>query len=159
MGSRESFKSDLSWGERWEKIISIYLAINGVDNIEFNKDNKWDIKGVKDCKTISFEVKSDRYKNTGNMAIEISDAGKPSGVSVSKADMFIYNYTNLDEKNIYLFFISLPLLKNILKDNIKSLARVYGGDDKESEMILLPMKEYKKYFTLRKIPKVDWESI
>ena len=133
--------------------------INGVKNVQFNQDNKWDITGVKNFKPISFEIKSDKYENTGNMAIEISDAGKPSGISVSKADMFIYNYTNLDDKYVYLFFISMSLLKDILKKNIKSLKRVYGGDDKESEMILIPMSEYKKHFTLRKIPKVDWESI
>ena len=156
--SRDNFKGDLSWGEKWEHIVGMYMMLSGLSNLSFNKDYKWDIKGTKDGKTLSFEIKSDRYKNTGNMALEIRDAGKSSGISKSEADIFIYNYTNLDDKYVYLFFIEMSLLRQILKDNCKSLKIVYGGDDKEAEIILLPMKDYKQHFTLRKIPKADWES-
>ena len=156
MSSRENFRGDLSWGEKWERIIGMYMSISGLDNISFNKDYKWDIKGIKDSKDITFEIKGDRYKNTGNMALEIKDAGKPSGISKSEADMFIYNYTNLDDNFIYLFFIEMPKLRRILKDNYSNLRIVNGGDNDEAEIILLPMKDYKSHFTMRKIPKVSW---
>jgi len=156
MSSRENFRSDLSWGEKWEYCISIYMMFNGLENISYNNDYRWDVKVLKEGKELTFEIKSDRYKNTGNMALEIRDAGKASGISKSEADIFIYNYTNLDDKFAYLFFIEMPKLRQILKDNYSDLKIVNGGDNNEAEIILLPMKDYKEHFDLRKIPKVSW---
>ena len=122
----------------------------------YNNDSRYDIKGVYKSNVTKFEIKSDRYKNTGNMALEIYDNGKLSGISVSEADVFIYNYTNLSELYVYLFFIPLSELKKVLKDNESKLNIIKGGDDKEASIILLPMAEYKEYFKVVKLPKVEW---
>jgi len=155
MGTR-LWRKDLAWGERWERVIGLYLFFNGVSEITYNNDNLYDIKGVYKSNVTKFEIKSDRYKNTGNMALEIYDNGKLSGISVSEADVFIYNYTNLSELYVYLFFIPLSELKKVLKDNESTLRVIKGGDDKEASIILLPMAEYKKYFKVVKLPKVEW---
>ena len=122
----------------------------------YNNDSRYDIKGVYKSNVTKFEIKSDRYKNTGNMALEIYDNGKLSGISVSEADVFIYNYTNISELYVYLFFIPLVELKKVLKDNESKLNIIKGGDDKEASIILLPMAEYKEYFKVVKLPKVEW---
>lgn len=150
------WRGDLKWGERWERIIGLYLFLNGVSEIEYNNDSRFDIKGFKGHTPISFEIKSDKYHNTGNMALEISDAGKLSGISISEADVFIYNYTNISENYVFLFFIPLNRLKEILKDNESKLNIIKGGDNREASIILLPMAEYKKFFKLVKLPKIDW---
>ena len=150
------WRKDLAWGERWERVIGLYLFFNGVSEMTYNNDSRYDIKGVYKSNVTKFEIKSDRYKNTGNMALEIYDNGKLSGISVSEADVFIYNYTNISELYVYLFFIPLSELKKVLKDNESTLRIIKGGDDKEASIILLPMAEYKKYFKVVKLPKVEW---
>jgi len=147
---------DLAWGERWERVIGLYLFFNGVSEMTYNNDSRYDIKGVYKSNVTKFEIKSDRYKNTGNMALEIYDNGKLSGISVSEADVFIYNYTNISELYVYLFFIPLVELKKVLKDNESKLNIIKGGDNKETSIILLPMAEYKEYFKVVKLPKVEW---
>ena len=149
-------EKDLAWGERWERVIGLYLFFNGVSEMTYNNDSRYDIKGVYKSNVTKFEIKSDRYKNTGNMALEIYDNGKLSGISVSEADVFIYNYTNISELYVYLFFIPLVELKKVLKDNESKLNIIKGGDDKEASIILLPMAEYKEYFKVVKLPKVEW---
>ena len=150
------WRGDLKWGEKWERIIGLYLYLNGISDIEYNNDSRFDIKGFKGSTPISFEVKSDKYRNTGNMALEISDAGKLSGISISEADMFIYNYTNISDKFVFWFFIPLIELKQLLKDEFDSLRIINGGDNKESVMVLLPMAQYKKHFKVVNIPKIEW---
>ena len=150
------WKKDLAWGERWERVIGLYLFFNGVSEMTYNNDSRYDIKGVYKSNVTKFEIKSDRCKNTGNMALEIYDNGKLSGISVSEADVFIYNYTNISELYVYLFFIPLVELKKVLKDNESKLNIIKGGDDKEASIILLPMAEYKEYFKVVKLPKVEW---
>ena len=150
------WRKDLAWGERWERVIGLYLFFNGVSNITYNNDNRYDIKGVYKSNVTKFEIKSDRYKNTGNMALEIKDNDKPSGISVSEADVFVYNYTNISDIYVYIFFIPLVELKKVLRDNQSKLKIIKGGDDKEASIILLPMAEYKKYFKVVKLPKVEW---
>ena len=155
MGTR-LWRKDLAWGERWERVIGLYLFFNGVSNITYNNDNRYDIKGVYKSNVTKFEIKSDRYKNTGNMALEVKDNDKPSGISVSEADIFVYNYTNISDIYVYIFFIPLVELKKVLRDNQSKLKIIKGGDDKEASIILLPMAEYKKYFKVVKLPKVEW---
>lgn len=150
------WRKDLTWGERWERVIGLYLFFNGISEMTYNNDSRYDIKGVYKSNVTKFEIKSDRYKNTGNMALEIYDNGKLSGISVSEADVFIYNYTNISELYVYLFFIPLVELKKVLKDNESKLNIIKGGDDKEASIILLPMAEYKEYFKVVKLPKVEW---
>lgn len=150
------WRKDLAWGERWERVIGLYLFFNGISEMTYNNDSRYDIKGVYKSNVTKFEIKSDRYKNTGNMALEIYDNGNLSGICVSEADVFIYNYTNISELYVYLFFIPLVELKKVLKDNESKLNIIKGGDDKEASIILLPMAEYKEYFKVVKLPKVEW---
>ena len=90
----------------------------------------------------SIEVKTERdmWSNTGNMAIEITYRGKPSGISITDAEWWCHLFTI--DGNIK--FIVMMKVKE-LKDRIKELAKqklikiVKGGDDMESEIVLVPI--------------------
>jgi len=90
------------------------------------------------------EVKTERDKwiETGNIAIEIRCRGKKSGLSVTESDWWFHI---LSEKGKVKGMICLPVeeLKNICRVMIKNgtAKKVMGGDDNESEMLLLPIKE------------------
>lgn len=153
MAYRKNFSKDLTWGEKWERVVGLYLSLDGVEDISFNKDNRWDIMGYENNIEVKYEVKADKYEKTGNMAIEIRDNGKPSGISVSQANVFIYLFTNISKDFIYMYFIGLDKLKKLIKSNIKDMKIVKGGDNDESQMILIPMKKYQSEFDLVKLSK------
>ena len=90
------------------------------------------------------EVKTERGKwlETGNIAIEIRYRGKKSGLAITESDWWFHILT---ENKKVKGMICLPAeeLKNICRAMIKNgtAKKVMGGDDNESEMLLLPIKE------------------
>ena len=96
-----SFKKDLEKGEKGECLIISYLVKNGAKLISRNQDKYWDFIVSKNGILISYEVKTDFYctpeRDTGNFFIEVTSRGKPSGLSTSKADWFVYYMANLGE--------------------------------------------------------------
>jgi hypothetical protein len=52
-----------------------------------------------------------------------------------------------------MYFIGLDKLKKLIKSNIKDMKIVKGGDNNESQMILIPMKKYQSEFDLVKLSK------
>jgi hypothetical protein len=94
---------------------------------------------------VLFEVKTDVYPNdTGNLAIEIRYKGKPSGISHTKADWFIYWYRDISFNNVWM--IKVDDLKSLIKKS--NFRIVNGGDGNQSQLVLIPRKEYKKYFKI-----------
>lgn len=109
-----SFTYDLSFGEEAEDWVKKLLS-NG----------------------FKIEVKNDRLiHKTGNLFIEYESRGKPSGLSTTTADYWIYRMSELDSS------ITLPV--NCLKD----ICRLYykenkhlktGGDENTSKAFLVPL--------------------
>jgi hypothetical protein len=157
MAVRDNFYKDLSWGEKWERIVGLHLILNGVSYISYNNDYRYDIKGTLTGIPTLWEVKSDRYPKTGNMAIEIRDRGKPSGISRTEADIFCYVFTNISESFVYLFFIDVKSLKSLIKDNFDKLRVVKGGDNNEAEIVLIPMKRFQSHFRVKTVEKRLWD--
>lgn len=86
-----------------------------------------------------FEVKTEReiWKTTGNMCIELSYKGQPSGINVTKADYWCHIFQ--DNGNIR-FMLVFPVqeLKELVKTcRYKTLD--YGGDNKDSMVALIPL--------------------
>lgn len=84
------------------------------------------------------EVKTDRYVNiTGNVAVEYRYKGRKSGIATTEADYWAFVLH--DQKTIIM----------VETENLKQIARRYykmdmvrlGGDDNNSEMILIPIYE------------------
>ena len=145
MSLKNKFKKDLQEGNNGEKIIMLYLFCQGMKFISYNNDYKYDIKmfSEKRNEEVLFEVKTDVYpKDTGNIAIEIRYKGKPSGISHTEADWFIYWYRDILFNNVWMIKVS-DLKSLIKKSNFKI---VNGGDDNQSQLVLIPRKEYRKYF-------------
>ena len=96
----------------------------------------------------SIEVKTERdmWSRTGNMALEITYKGKPSGITITDAKWWCHLFTiDGDIK-----FVLMMRVKE-LKERIKQLARtnfvkiVKGGDNDDSEIILVPVQKVVGY--------------
>jgi len=99
------FREQLSVANKYE----MWLG-NLIGNVkEYNDDNKYDIL-LENGKTI--EVKHDYQSKTGNMAIEWFCRNKPSGISTSKADYYIYIYPLENE----IWKIKTKDLKKMIQD-------------------------------------------
>ena len=90
------------------------------------------------------EVKTERdlWVDTGNIAVEIRCNGKPSGLSVTKADYWAHIMTKDDEIK---FIVILPVItlkrrvKHLLKTNQANI--ISGGENNASELILIPLSK------------------
>ena len=112
-------------------------------DLEFGRLGEDFVKAFQ-SKNTKIEVKTerDKWKTTGNIAIEMKCRGKDSGISVTEAETWIHllSYKNVIEGGL------IFKTKN-LKDEIKkrhadgTLKTTMGGDDKMSWMALLPIKE------------------
>jgi hypothetical protein len=151
---KEKFNKDLEYGRKGEKIVAIYLALQGMQIIEgiskdyYNPDYDLLMYSPKHDKNLKMEVKTDDYVDdnfdTGNIAIEIMFKGKPSGISTTKSDWWVYYMPKISSNNLWM--MRVDLLKELIKNNIKDLKVVMGGDDNQSKLVLIPRKEYSKYF-------------
>ena len=115
------FDLDLKFGEEYEQ---------GLEKL-FKTKGKIEVK-----------TERDKWIETGNIAIEIRCRGKKSGLSVTESDWWFHI---LSEKGKVKGMICLPVeeLKNICRVMIKNgtAKKIMGGDDNDSEMLLLPIKE------------------
>jgi len=83
------------------------------------------------------EVKSDRRALvTGNLYIEVYSRSKPSGISTTDADYWIYKIEGIDTAII----IPTSRLKELVKAHHKGLFK-HGGDHDSSRGVLIPIKE------------------
>ena len=123
-------------------------------NIAYNKDNKFDVDlefGEKFEKSIAkiltlgkVEIKTerDKWKKTGNIAIELSSRGKLSGLNTTKAEWWCQVLT-IKEKIVGVYIWPVKLFKKIVKHSVK-LGRgkmVMGGDNDTSELALIPIED------------------
>ena len=84
------------------------------------------------------EVKSDRLAHkTGNIFIEIFSRGKPSGISTTTADIWIYRI----EANDTAIIVPTQIIKKIVKECFIKNNRKYtlGGDNNTSKGVLVPI--------------------
>ena len=86
------------------------------------------------------EVKSERdiWQKTGNIAIEYSSYGKPSGIEATESDYWFHNLCVGDEVFATLVF-ETKMLKKIINASINEnqVRSVSGGDHNASRMYLM----------------------
>ena len=120
-GYCKGFDIDLEFGKMGEKFVSEVLEGNS-----------------------KVEVKTERdiWKKTGNIAIELRCKGKPSGVSTTESTVWIHllAYKGVIEGG---FLLKVDELKDKIKKlhNEGNLNLSMGGDNNESQMALLPIKD------------------
>ena len=96
-------------------------------------------KGKLEVKTERWQGKSTQWKKTENIAIEIRDRGKLSGLSITEAELWIHM---LDDGGGG-FIFETKHLKNIIRKKKEegSLVLKMVGDDKAAQCAIIPIKE------------------
>ena len=133
------FEKDLAQGKKYE-----VESLNHLDYDTYEMKEgyfkEYDLTIFKDGTPTKIEVKSDRQaSSTGNMAIEYECKNKPSGLSATKADYWIYFVVHKDKDECY----KIPT--DELRELVKDCRKVRGGDNYMSRMYLLKMDNCKKY--------------
>lgn len=83
------------------------------------------------------EVKTDRMAHkTGNIAIEFQCRGRLSGIATSEADYWAFVLND----NKFILFIKTDILRAIARLYYEKGFIKKGGDDKASDMIVIPLK-------------------
>jgi len=160
--SNEKWLQDLSEGNKGERVVAEYFNKNfGLDDIKYNDDSKYDFVGVKNGKSIYFEVKTDRYEyfkniDTYNIFVEVTCSGKPSGILTSKADFFVYYFP---DKEIFYIIPMDELRMLVIKENDIELKDM-SGDGGRTEGYLINRNFYKdkfKTYTIKKDEEI-WKD-
>lgn len=105
-------------------------------------DLRLDLRDLKDHPYFErrYEVKHDRgAPRTGNVAIELTCRGKPSGIIASTADYWVIVVGSTAH------FIEVAVLR--FEVFCSSYARIQGGDDQASVIVLVPVSRLKQLAT------------
>lgn len=143
----KEFPGDLKLGERAEKYV--------LDQLSKEHPTLGKVEGynpgcdLQDLDGYSVEVKFDRgSEKTGNIVFEYRYKGAPSGISTSKALDWIQIYYS----NGWVYSQIRKLnLQAYLKTNIQYFTKTRGGDDKQSSLIIVPVPEFEKSFSSKRI--------
>ena len=136
------------------KGVNIVERLKDYQALKYNKNNKFDVdlefgekfeKSVAKILTLGkVEIKTerDKWKKTGNIAIELSSRGKLSGLNTTKADWWCQVLT-LQGDIVGIYMWPIDLLKSIVKHSVKyGRGRMtMGGDNDTSELALVPLED------------------
>jgi hypothetical protein len=91
------------------------------------------------------EVKTERdiWKSTGNIAIEYKSRGKFSGIAITEADYWATILKDGD-KIASIILTPVPILRALYVKYLYTGRMVLGGDNKTSEIVLIPINEILK---------------
>jgi len=148
-----SFHSDLAYGVEKEELVlkrvqRKYPEAYRVDGYF----KEWDIYIPE--KKIGIEVKSDRMSHkTGNVVIEYSYGGEPSGIQATKATWWVY----ITNKRLY--WITPRRIKECIKDNElnpQPFAPI-GEDIKPKSLYLIREKIFRDYTS--RSERLGWQRL
>lgn len=158
------FNKDLKFGLDGENLIINYLAGKGLKfindskslNSEYQEYKKFDLLFKnKKGDYIRFEVKSDKFRDTGNLAVEKSCNGIESGIKTTSADYWVYFYPNLTKDNIWT--IKTKDLKNLIKDNQFHIAS--GGDNNKVRLYIFNRHDFREHFKIETLSPSDLKKL
>lgn len=160
------FQSDLKWGKYAEATMKEWVSDFFLENKKpisylYDSDEEfahleeeerkerlkdYDLKFRLDGnnKELTFEVKSDRYPDTGNLAFEYKHNGKESGIFRTKADYFIYFMPRFLTENIYI--IKSEKMVELLSQTKWKNYFNYGGDLGTTVNYIVPKDEFNEEF-------------
>ena len=178
MKKTSTFTTDEKWGSYWEfelnKFIepyfNLYLNKQGKfisfttlrsSDIYPNKKSEWwrydtlynlyNQENSSPEKQIKFEIKADKFDNTGNICIEKKCSKKFSGVFHTEADYFIYYMPRYTEDNLYLF---KPKELSVYLDMTFNHYLRYVGDGGRSYSYIINKSEFDQKIIDNKIGKI-----
>jgi len=131
------FRADLEFGEAYQQKL-LDLIQYDTYTIAKGKFKPWDVQITHDSDTITFEVKSDRKaQQSGNMVIEFECNNKPSGITSTEADYWVYF---VDGTTDYYLIPTAEIREAIVKQQYKRIVR--GGDGWRAKMYLFPLTTF-----------------
>lgn len=134
-----TFKKDLKFGQQYEMLFCEIMGFTDYQ-ISTGKFKEYDIIN----NNIKYEVKCDRLAaKTGNVAIEYECFNKPSGITTTQADYYVYFILNGQDYD--LFVIPVNDIKEYIKNNSQKYKNVSGGDFSKSKMYLIKINEFTEY--------------
>lgn len=142
------FIKDLKLGNEGEQMVVRFLEKRGLKYHKSNNDNKYDIEMISGFgqNTLKYEVKTDvkcaPVFDTGNLFIEFSSRGKPSGIEVTEADWFVTYFQYLGE----MWFIKSDMLRELIKENNFPVFKNAGDIGSETHGYLINRIEFIKHF-------------
>lgn len=145
--SNQKFQRDLKQGQVYETKAEEYFLY---DTVEHKKGyfKEFDMIFIKDGVKTKVEVKSDRLASkTGNLCIEWRYKGKPSGITSTTADYWLY-FILWGKDGIKGDVVKEECYKiptNKLRQLVKGRRSVKGGDGYNSQLYLLPKKDVKQF--------------
>ena len=129
-----NFSKDLKEAQivEQEVLTKLQILIPELTNLTISTRKEFDIAADWKDKKITFEVKNDLMAaKTGNAAIEYECRGKPSGITVTKADYLVYKI-----KEKYFIFRTKKVKRKLFKEAIFS-RKVAGGDVGSNTLMFL----------------------
>tara|TARA_R100000664_G_scaffold16668_1_gene25476 strand:+ start:1310 stop:1741 length:432 start_codon:yes stop_codon:yes gene_type:complete len=121
------FDIDLGFGQEMESRLQRVLANKGL---------------------LEIKTERDRWKQTGNFAIEVAFKGNPSGLSKTQADFWLHAFYDSDTDEIcFSFLLPVSKLKKIIERmlELNQIKTVHGGDRMDSKLLLVPIHDFTKH--------------
>jgi hypothetical protein len=88
---------------------------------------------------MDYELKTDRLAHkTGNVFVEFESRGKASGISTSKAGVWIFKIVSKGDRHLFSIEIPLSRLKKKVDNNYNVML---GGDNRSSKGYLVPITD------------------
>lgn len=139
-----NFKKDLEKSEIGVNILVEHLKKKGVTDVELCQTKEYDIAYFNEInQRVTIEVKEDfMYTKTGNVAIEYMQRGKPTGISVSCADYYVYKLSS------DFYSIKCDTLKQKLKESLRTKEtkkKTTHDSYKEIGLLLVPAQVFKSW--------------
>jgi len=121
------FNKDLPIARKTEReIASLIEKHYNAKVIAYGHGSAYDIKAVVNGKTFTFEVKEDfTCERTNNVGVEYASWGRPAGISVSKADYYVYKIHT--RWGIKIFIFKTQAIKNMIAR--EEYHRIVNGGD------------------------------
>lgn len=127
------FKKDLPIAITTEIEVAKILCNAGAKIIEFNDDNKYDLKIRWKNRETTIEIKEDfTCERTNNVGVEFECRGKPSGISITVAEFYLYKIHQYGGQ-IHFYIMKTEDLKKIIKNGVYH-SIVNGGDAGSNSM-------------------------
>ena len=108
-------------------------------DLEFGEIREQNVADILLNKKIEVKTERGQWARTGNIAIEYEYKGKPSGIATTQATYW-FQILEIDGKEFCTLMLKTDILKKLLKLT-KNAKTVMGGDDRQSKLVLLPIKD------------------
>ena len=111
-------------------------------DLEFGESFEYSLGRILNMGKVEIKTERDKWKKSGNIAIELMNQGGLSGLNITEAEWWAHILSFKGNiKSVIL--IPVPKLKKLVKKLVtEGKAKLtMGGDNNESQLALVPLKE------------------